>query len=161
MLKLTVTLLAVVLAGTASAGGWRSLRIDGSSEASFAKSVDAFTEELSPARRYVFLRALQDVWAQGTADAAADERDYTASDYIQQLDGLRYTEVVKIVDPTGATAQRRYVEAYYANRRPVSPMGPATAMQASGQGRPGPIGWSGEQVRGIDDRSPYYNWIAR
>ena len=34
MLKLTVAVLAVALAGTASAAGWRSLRVDGSSEAS-------------------------------------------------------------------------------------------------------------------------------
>ena len=42
MLKLTVAVLAVALAGTASAAGWRSLRIDGSSDASFTTSLAAF-----------------------------------------------------------------------------------------------------------------------
>ena len=65
MQKLTVAVLAVTLAGTASAADWRSLRIDGSGEAAFAKSVAVFQEELSPAHRYVFESALQDIWIQG------------------------------------------------------------------------------------------------
>jgi len=163
MLKLTVTLLAVVLAGTASAGGWRSLRVDGSSEQSFAESVDALTEQLSPARRYVFVRALQDVWNEGTRAAEADQRDSSASDYLRQLDGLGYKEVVKFTDPTGATADSRWRAAYYGNRGSASPVNAAsaTAMQPSNQNRSPPTGWSGEQVRGIDDRSPYYQWIQR
>ncbi len=36
MLKLTVAVLAIVLAGTASAAGWRDLRIDASSAASYS-----------------------------------------------------------------------------------------------------------------------------
>ncbi len=42
MLKLTVAVLAVVLAGTASAERWRDLRVDASSEDAFAKSLEAF-----------------------------------------------------------------------------------------------------------------------
>ena len=56
MLKLTVAMLALALAGTANAAGWRSLRIDASSEASFAKSVEEFRDKLTPSRR-VALRA--------------------------------------------------------------------------------------------------------
>ena len=41
MLKLTVAVLATVLAGTAGAAGWRGLRVDGSSEA-FTQAIAAF-----------------------------------------------------------------------------------------------------------------------
>src|SRR4051812_48337758 len=53
MLRLAVAVLVVALAGTANAG-WRSMRIDGSSETGFAQSVAALQAGLSPARRYVF-----------------------------------------------------------------------------------------------------------
>lgn len=112
MLKLTVAVLAVGLAGTASAAGWRSLRVDGSSEASFAESVAAFQQKLSPARRLVFDLALQDIWIQGTKGAEADQREYTATEYFRQLDGLGYQEVVTFTDQTGDTAQMRYRAAY-------------------------------------------------
>ena len=45
MLKLTVAVLAVALAGTASAAGWRSLRVDASSEAAFEQSLAVFKDE--------------------------------------------------------------------------------------------------------------------
>ena len=61
MLKITVAVLAVALAGTASAGGWRDLRIDGSSEASFAESMEAFKEKLPRDRLYVFVLAMQEI----------------------------------------------------------------------------------------------------
>ena len=76
MLKITVAVLAIALAGTASAAGWRSLRIDGSSEASFAESVDAFKDKLSLSRRYAFAWALQDIWVKGVKDAEAAQREY-------------------------------------------------------------------------------------
>jgi len=111
MLKLTVVVLAVALAGTASAGGWRNLRIDGSSEARFTQSVEAFTDKLSLARREVFVHALQDIWVQGAAAAKAANREYTAGEYFRQVDGLKYDEVVTLLDPTGETAAARYREA--------------------------------------------------
>ena len=107
MLKLTVAVLSIALAGTASAG-WRSIRLEASDEASFTKSVAMFAEKLSPARRVVFEAALQDIWLKGTLDAEAAQREYTASDYFQQLDGLAYRDVVNLVDPTGDTARARY-----------------------------------------------------
>src|SRR5687768_2779306 len=110
MLKLTIAVLAVALAGSASAAGWRSLRIDASSEASFSESVAAFQEKLSPVRRYVFASALQDIWVRGTKNADAEQREYTESDYLRQLDGLGYDDVVTLTDPTGDTAKRRYKE---------------------------------------------------
>ena len=112
MLKLTVAVLAVALAGTASAAGWRSLRLDGSSDAAFAESAAAFKERLPLSRRYAFAQALQDIWLKGLADAEAAAREYTASDYYRQIDGLAYKEVVTLLDPTGDTEQLRRKEAY-------------------------------------------------
>jgi hypothetical protein len=108
MLKLTIAVLAVVLASSASAAGWRDLRVDASSEEAFAKSLESFKDELSPARRYVFGEALKDIWVQGVKAAEAERRDYTAEDYYAQIDGLGYDEIVTFTDPTGDTAKSRY-----------------------------------------------------
>jgi hypothetical protein len=111
MLKITVAVLAVALAGNAGAAGWRDLRVDGSSEAAFQQSLAVFKDELSPERQRVFQGALMDIWIQGTTDAKANEREYTTSDYYQQLHGLSYDEVVTFTDPTGETAKARKREA--------------------------------------------------
>ena len=111
MLQLTVAVLTLVLAGVANADGWRSLRIDASSEADFQQSVAGFKERLSPARQQVFGQALLDIWRQGTADAQANQREYTINDYHRQLHGLSYEEIVTFTDPTGATAKARQREA--------------------------------------------------
>ena len=156
MLKLTIAVLAVALAGTASAAGWRSLRVDASSEASFTESVAAFQQKLSPARNYVFLRALQDIWVQGTKSAEAEQGEYTDSDYLRQLDGLGYDAVVKLTDPTGDTTKIRLREAYAAlnARMPQNSTDPWPERAA-------PIGPHGEQVRGIVDSGPAYQHSLR
>jgi hypothetical protein len=110
MQRLTAVVLAVALAGTASAG-WRDLKIDGSSDAAFRQSLEAFNKELSPERHQVFTAALVDIWLQGTAVAKTAQREYTASDYYAQLHGLSYDEVVTFTDPTGETAKQRYEQA--------------------------------------------------
>jgi hypothetical protein len=143
MFKLTVAVLAVVLAGTAAAG-WRDLRIDGSSEAAFAKSLEEFNDKLSPAHRYVLGEALKDIWVQGDRAAQADQREYTDSDYYAQLHGLGYKEIVRLTDPTGDTAKDRYRTASLSQRY-VGPSIPAPNW--TGGGSP-PIGFSGQQVRG-------------
>jgi len=116
MLKLTVAVLAVALAGTASAAGWRSLRVDGSSETAFSESLAAFQQKLSPSRRYALTLALQEIWLQGTRKANTEQRQYTTSEYFRQLDGLSYDEVVRIADPTGK-AEQQYRAQYYAGYR--------------------------------------------
>jgi hypothetical protein len=145
MLKLTVAVLAVALAGSASAAGWRSLRVDGSSDEAFAKSLEAFKEKMSPARVYVFGEALKDIWTQGAKAAEAEQREYAADEYYRQVDGLSYEEVVKLTDPTGDTAKDRYRTASLSRRY----SGPTMAAQGgtADVGSP-PIGWSGQQVRG-------------
>lgn len=111
MLKLAVAVLAVALAGAASAAAWEDLRIDGTSEDAFKQSLAAFQKELSPERQQVFSGALVDIWLQGTAKAQADQREFTAADFQRQLDGLGYEEVVNFTDPSGDTAKERYREA--------------------------------------------------
>ena len=130
MLKSGVAVLAIVLAGSASAAGWRNLRVDGSSEEAFSRSMTAFRDELSPAREYVFGKALKDIWNEGAKAAEAEQRDYTADEFYRQLDGLRYEEVVNYTDPTGRTAKVRYGTAIrgYVPKHPathhVVPAGP-------------------------------------
>ena len=111
MLKLPAAVLTIALAGTVAAAGWRDLKIDGSSEAAFQQSLEAFNAELSRERNQVFTAALMDIWLQGTAEAKADQREYTVNDYYTQLNGLSYEEVVTFTDPTGETAKQRYDEA--------------------------------------------------
>jgi len=112
MVKLAVAVLAVALAGTAGAAGWRSLRLDGSSEASFAESVSAFGEKLTLTQRYAFAWALQDIWVKGVKDAEAEQSEYAPCDFFRQVDGLSYKEVVTLLDPTGDTLQARLRDAY-------------------------------------------------
>jgi len=73
--------------------------------------LEAFNAELSRERNQVFTAALMDIWLKGTADAKADQREYTVGDYHSQLDGLSYDEVVNFTDPTGETAKQRYEQA--------------------------------------------------
>jgi hypothetical protein len=108
MLQVTAAVLALALAGTVSAQGWRDLRVDGSSEEAFAQSLEVFKDKLSPARAYAFGEALKDIWIEGAKAAESEQRDYTADEYYRQLDGLRYKEIVKYTDPTGETAKNRY-----------------------------------------------------
>jgi hypothetical protein len=119
MLKITVALLAVALAGTASAAGWRSLRVDASSDAAFEQSLAEFKDELNAARRHVFGEALKDIWIAGSLAAEAEEREYTAAAYYRELDGLSYEQVVEFTDATGKTARNRYRAAVATTVRPL------------------------------------------
>jgi hypothetical protein len=133
MLKVTVAVLAVVLAGTAGAAGWRSLRVDATDESAFAESLVAFEDKLSPSRRYAFTLALQEIWIQGTRKANAEQRTYTTTEFFRQLHGLSYDEVVRLPDPTGA-AENRYRAEYYAGYRLEN--GTPRAPTADAFGRP-------------------------
>jgi hypothetical protein len=139
MLKLAWSLLAVALAGTASAAGWRSLRIDASSETAFEQSLAEFAKELSAPRLYAFQEALKDVWSAGIEAAAAEQRDYSAASYFREIDGLTYREVIELLDPSGDVAKDRRRAAVMGSSRP--PEGPTVnwgARPAGGWGRSGP-----------------------
>ena len=121
MLTLILASRAVAIAGAAGAAGWRDLRVDASSETAFKQSLAAFNEELSPERRHVFESALVDIWVQGTVDAQAEQREFTAADFYAQLHGLSYEEVVTLTDPSGDTAKQRQREATRVNIGGSSP----------------------------------------
>jgi hypothetical protein len=114
MLKLTAAMLAIALAGTASAAKWRDLRVDGSSEEAFAQSLEVFKDTLPPSRWYTFDHMLGTIWLQETQAAAAEQREYTRDDYLRQLDGLTYNEVGRVLDPTGRLAQWYRAQYFYA-----------------------------------------------
>lgn len=144
MLKVTVAVLAVVLAGGASAAGWRDLRVDGSSEEAFAKSLEVFKDKLSPARRYVFGEALKDIWLQGDKAAQAEQREYTDAEYYARVHGLSYEDIVTLTDPTGDTAKDRYRAAsltqhYYARRASGASNTTWPPSSGPGSGYPPPV----------------------
>lgn len=150
MLKLTFAVVAIAVAGTAAAAGWRDLRIDASSEAAFSKSIATLTDELSPSRKVAFTHSLQDVWIRGTL-RAAEQGEYTRADYFRELDGLRYEEVVKLTDPTGMKA-KRYRATYYYARAWGGPPGTATTWRAPDESyRPYEGGSAGRPYRGGTD----------
>ena len=105
MLKLTVVVLAIALAGTASADELRPLRIDASSNAAFERSLTAFKDGLSPEQRHTFGEALTDIWLAGTQAAETSRGKYRTADYYWQIHGLSYEEVVNFA--TGETAELR------------------------------------------------------
>ena len=145
-LKLTVTALAIALAGTASAG-WRSMRVEAADLASFEESVAGFEEELSTARHYVFMLALRDIWAQGLQRASAEQREYSEAEYFRQIDGLTYDEIVTLADPTGKVTKERYrtgVAKTVANRGSAGSIGVSPAASNSVT----PVGGPGGQYRG-------------
>ena len=119
MLKLIVAIATLVLAGTASAAGWRDLRIDASSDTTFKESVAALQEKLTPSRRLAFALSLQDIWREGTQRAMAEQHEYTSADYLRQLDGLGYDEVVTLTDPTGMKEERYRADYRYARPAPL------------------------------------------
>lgn len=151
MLKLTVAVLALALAGTAGAAGWRSLRVDASSEAAFEQSLAELKDKLSPGRRYVLGEVLKDIWLHGNQIAEAEQRGYTTADYYRQIDGLGYEEIVEFVDPTGKTA-KRYRAAYNprltGDRAVHRAIAGAAMPKSPWPERPPDIGFSGEQQRG-------------
>ena len=130
MLKLTVAVLAVVLAGTASAAGWRDLRIDASSAASYSESIATFQQKLTPSRRIAFARSLQDVWLRGSQLAEERQLEFTDADYFRVLHGLGYEEVVTLADPSGKKAGQYRAE-YYAGRQ-GGPLGTSPAPSPYG-----------------------------
>jgi hypothetical protein len=144
VLRVVLALLAVSVAGSASAG-WRDLRIDASSEAAFTESVAMLQEKLSRTRAGFLTLALHDLWVTGTERAESDGRVFTAEDYLRRLDGLGYEEVLALADPTGVKQRNQYRSMY---RTAVENQRRAR----SGEWSPSPVSFSG--VTGPDPGSP-------
>ena len=105
MLKLTVAIMAIGLLGSAGADAWPSLRIDAGSQRAFKRSLELAKEQLSPADQRMLGGALKQIWHEGTRSAQAEHREYSAQDYLRQIDGLTYEEVVHFTAETYAAAE--------------------------------------------------------
>ena len=129
MLKLTVAVLAIALAGAASADERRSLRVDASSNAAFERSLTAFKNELSPEQRQVLGEALKDIWLAGTQAAEIGRGRYRTADYYRQIHGLSYEEVVTFT--TGETAELRRQTAELRRQAAAAPTRNAAAPHSA------------------------------
>ena len=146
MLRIAFAVLALVLAGSASAAGWRKLQIDARSEAAFNESVATFQQKLSPSRRVAFTKSLEDIKRESTQRASAQQREYTTADYLGQLHGLGYNEVMTLADPTGK-AEGRYRAEYYYARGSAGPVGVSRPYPSCCNG---PLPVDGGQYRGAN-----------
>ena len=104
MSRQAIAIAAIALSACASTSSWQDLRIDASSPTSFQESVDAIEAALPYHRGQLFLLALQDIQMTGLA---ADDA-FAPKDYLGQLDGLGYDEVLALADATGPTTMQRY-----------------------------------------------------
>ena len=111
MSKPAMAILMTLLAGCASMGQWRTLQIDGSSQASFDQSISQLNDELTYSRSRMFGIALVDI-ASTAAQAAGQAEDgspaYTDEDYRRDLDGLTYDGVIELADQSGPPIYRIY-----------------------------------------------------
>jgi hypothetical protein len=89
--------LMTLSAASAVARGWRDLRIDASSDASFTESVQQMRDELPYARAVMFVLVLQDLKAHSTA-----------AECRQRLDGLGYKAIVRLGSPAVWDRYRAY-----------------------------------------------------
>jgi hypothetical protein len=136
------------------------MRIDASSEAGFTASVSALREKLPKVRRHVLDLALNALWVEGAQAAAAEQRDYQASEYFRQLDGLKYKDVVTLADPSGETAERWYAQVH-AQLNP-HPWGGRTAHAWSQGGYIAPGSLDGANMRGgVAQMERNNEWASR
>ncbi len=120
MRRFVVTSLTVLLLAcnaNASAGGWRDLRIDASSDSRFDDSVQQMRDELPYHHAVLFVLVLKDL-----------KTRFGRAEYRKQLDGLAYKQIVRLGSPNVTT---EYL-AYYAGRPVGQPIGPGCGGECSG-----------------------------
>jgi hypothetical protein len=78
----------LVCAASASARGWRDLRIDASSDSRLNDSVQQMRDELPYHHALLFVLTLKDLKAR-----------FSPAEYRQQLDGLGYKQIVRLGSP--------------------------------------------------------------
>lgn len=120
LVVVSLAALMLVCGVSASARGWRDLRIDASSTSRFDESIQQMRDELPYNRAVLFVLVLQDLKARVTPE-----------EYRQRLDGLAYKDIARLASPAVAD---RYL-AYYASLHALD----AGFSAASG----GPTGFSG------------------
>jgi hypothetical protein len=87
--SLTVLMLVCGTNASASARGWRDLRIDASSDSRFNESVQQMRNELPYHRAVFFVLVLKDL-----------KKRFAPTEYRQQLDGLTYKQIAHLASPT-------------------------------------------------------------
>lgn len=117
MSKVAYTVIGLALAGCASTDGWRTLRIDGSSQSSIDRSVSSIQQQLPASRRERFDMVLVDLWITGTLNSEAAGAEYTEHDYFAQLDGLGYEDVLDLAGPE--TTPRYWAVVHAGSRRGI------------------------------------------
>ena len=75
MPRLTLYIAAISLAGCASTGGWRALRVDASDQGSFEESVALMQQELPYYRGQRFTQVLAAIWMADVTDATGGDVD--------------------------------------------------------------------------------------
>jgi len=104
--------LVLSLAVTACASSPRTAnapRIDGSSEAAFTQSVASLRKTLTHQHSTFVAIALQDIWRTVEAEAAPESSDADkAKAYFARLDGLGYSELIRLADATPPTVRDQY-----------------------------------------------------
>jgi hypothetical protein len=111
MSKLTLAVATALLAGCASMGEWRTLTIDGGSEAAFGDSLSRLNDELSYSRARMLALALVDLTNSGVLNAGETSDGtsaYTEEDLRRDLDGLTYEGVIALADQTGPAIRTLY-----------------------------------------------------
>jgi hypothetical protein len=141
MLKRTIVLLAVALAGASSGEELPSLRIDASSGRAFEHSLAAFRKELSPEHRQALGNALVDIWIAGTQAADAERGKYRKRDYYRQIDGLIYEEAVAFTTGESAKLRDRQQSVVASERSAPRRSAPRVARPWPSYERPSP--WAG------------------
>jgi hypothetical protein len=111
MSKLTLAIATMSLAGCASMGEWRTLTIDGGSEAAFGDSLSRLNNELPYSRSRMLALALVDITNIGV-QMAGETNDgspaYTEESLRSDLDGLTYEGVIALADQSGPSIKRLY-----------------------------------------------------
>ncbi len=95
----SLTVLMLVCSASASARGWRDLRIEASSDSQFVESVQQMRDELPYHRAVLFDLVLRDL-----------KTRLAPTEYRQQLSGLSYKQIVHLASPS---VTEQYL-AYYA-----------------------------------------------
>jgi hypothetical protein len=99
---------AILLAGCASTGGWRTLSIDGSSETEFSESLTRLNTELPTTRSKIFALALVDIVS------TREDSAYSMQQLRAELDGLTYDDVIALADQDGPPIKTVYYSGSWA-----------------------------------------------
>lgn len=92
MSRLILCIAAISLAGCASMGGWRTLRVDASDQRSFEESVALLQSELPYYRNERFTQALAAIWMANVSEATGGDVDHDGD-----IDGDDVTALLEFV----------------------------------------------------------------